>query len=321
MKVPNIYYPIAEGEATLTAATKMSRMRSDVSYRVSKIIAYGAIDLVLLALSLACLLPFVVVVSASLSTENSLVNKGYVLLPQEFNTLAYQYLLVDSAQVLQSYLVSAAITVIGAPLGLLIMALVAYAMTRKHFQYRKIVAFYIFFTMLFSGGLVPSYILITQYLKLKDTLAVLIAPSLVVGAWVLILRTYFRDLPEELLDAARIDGCGEWRTFFQIVMPLSTPGLATVGLFSMLMYWNDWFTPLLYIETPRLFPIQYLLYTIVNNMDFLDRVSQQAGMRVDPPRIPARMAMVVLAIGPILLAYPFVQRYFVRGIRVGSLKE
>lgn len=299
----------------------VAKSHSVTQYRLTNWITHGLINAVLLLISLACLLPFVVVLAASFSTENSLVNQGYGLLPKEFNTLAYQYLLVDSAQVFQSYLISVIATGIGAPLGLLIMALVAYAMTRRHFQYRKLVAFYIFFTMLFSGGLVPSYILITQYLRFKDTLAVLIVPSLVVGAWVLILRTYFRDLPEELLDAAKIDGAGEWRTFFQIVVPLSTPGLATVGLFSMLMYWNDWFTPLLYIEKPLLYPIQYLLYTIVNNMDFLDLLSQQAGMRVDPPRIPARMAMVVLAIGPILLAYPFVQRYFVRGIRVGSLKE
>jgi len=303
------------------STTKKPKIRSDAWYRMTNLMASGVINIILLTISLACLLPFVVVLSASFSTENSIVNQGYTLLPKEFNTLAYQYLLVDSAQVFQSYLISLIVTLIGAPLSLLIMALVAYAMTRKQFQYRKAVAFYIFFTMLFSGGLVPSYILITQYLQLKDTLAVMIVPSLVVGAWVLILRTYFRDLPEELLDAARIDGCGEWRTFFQIVVPLSTPGLATVGLFSVLMYWNDWFTPLLYIEKAMLYPIQYLLYTIVNNMDFLDLLSQQAGMRVDPPRIPARMAMVVLAIGPILLVYPFVQRYFVRGIRVGSLKE
>jgi len=306
---------------SFTRATQGAKIRSNAWYRTTDWLSHLAINTTLLLISIACLLPFLVVVSASLSTENSLVNTGYTLLPQEFNTLAYQYLLVDSAQVLNSYLISLLVTGIGAPLSLLIMALVAYAMTRKHFQYRKAVAFYIFFTMLFSGGLVPSYILITQYLKLKDTVPVLILPALVVGGWVLILRTYFRDLPEELLDAARIDGAGEWRTFFQIVVPLSTPGLATVGLFSALMYWNDWFTPLLYIEKAALFPIQYLLYTIVNNMDFLDLLSQQAGMRVDPPRIPARMAMVVLAIGPILLAYPFVQRYFIRGIRVGSLKE
>jgi putative aldouronate transport system permease protein len=276
---------------------------------------------VLIAISVACLIPFIVVLAASFSSERSLVEQGYSIIPREFNTSAYRYLLVDSAQVFQSYLVSLIITVVGSILGLLIMALVAYAMSRRHFKYRKVVAFYIFFTMLFSGGLVPSYILISQYLRLRDTIAVMIVPYLAVGGWILILRTYFRDLPEELLDASKIDGCGEWRTFFQIVVPLSTPGLATIGLFAMLAYWNDWFTPLLYIEDPGLYPIQYLLYTIVNNMEFMDRLSQQAGLRVDPPRIPARMAMVALAVGPILLAYPFVQRYFVRGIRLGSLKE
>ncbi len=279
------------------------------------------LNVVLTLISVACLLPFIVVLAASVSSEKALVTVGYSVVPMDFSLSAYRYLLVDSAQVFQSYLISLVVTGIGSPVGLLVMALVAYAMSRKQFKYRKAVAFYIFFTMLFSGGLVPSYILVTQILKLKDTITVLIVPYLAVGGWILILRTYFRDLPEELLDAARIDGCGEWRTFFTIVIPLSTPGLATIGLFAMLAYWNDWFTPLLYIEKPLYYPIQYLLYTVVNNMQFLDVLSQQAGLRVDPPRIPARMAMVALSVGPILLAYPFVQRYFVRGIRLGSLKE
>lgn len=294
---------------------------SDTWYKLTGLIGRIVLNVVLVTISVACLLPFIVVLAASFSSEKALVTQGYTIFPMEFNTLAYRYLLVDSEQVMQSYLISLVVTAIGSPLGLLIMALVAYAMSRKHFKYRKAVAFYIFFTMLFSGGLVPSYILVTQILKLKDTIAILIVPYLAVGGWILILRTYFRDLPEELLDAARIDGCGEWRTFFTIVIPLSTPGLATIGLFAMLAYWNDWFTPLLYIEQPKLYPIQYLLYTIVNNMQFMDLLSQQAGLRVDPPRIPARMAMVALSVGPILLAYPFVQRYFVRGIRLGSLKE
>ncbi len=303
---------------TSKAAIKTS---SDAWYKVTDFLARVGINAVLILIGVACLVPFVVVIAASFSSERALVNEGYALLPKEFNTDAYRYLLVDSSQVFQSYLVSLVTTTTGAVLGLLMMSLAAYAMSRRTFQYRKLLAFYIFFTMLFSGGLVPSYILVTQYLKLKDTIAILVVPYLAVGGWILILRAYFRDLPEELLDAARIDGCGEWRTFFQVVVPLSTPGLATIGLFAMLAYWNDWFTPLLYIEKPNLYPIQYLLYTIVNNMQFMDLLSQQAGMRVDPPRIPARMAMVVLTVGPILLAYPFVQRYFVRGIRLGSVKE
>jgi len=303
---------------TSKAAIKTS---SDTWYKVTDFLARVGINAVLILIGVACLVPFAVVIAASFSSERALVNEGYALLPKEFNTDAYRYLLVDSSQVFQSYLVSLVVTTTGAVLGLLMMSLAAYAMSRRTFQYRKLLAFYIFFTMLFSGGLVPSYILVTQYLKLKDTIAILVVPYLAVGGWILILRAYFRDLPEELLDAARIDGCGEWRTFFQVVVPLSTPGLATIGLFAMLAYWNDWFTPLLYIEKPYLYPIQYLLYTIVNNMQFMDLLSQQAGMRVDPPRIPARMAMVVLTVGPILLAYPFVQRYFVRGIRLGSVKE
>jgi len=294
--------------------------RSRRWYKVTDLLGTFGINTILIAISLACLIPFLVVIAASLSSERSLVEHGYSLLPREFNTAAYRYLLVDSTQVLRSYFVSVVVTTLGSGLGLLIMALVAYALSRRQFALRQPIAFYIFFTMLFSGGLVPSYILITQYLKLRDTLWVLFVPRLVVGGWVLILRTYFMDLPEELLDAARIDGCGEWRTFFQIVTPLSTPGLATIGLFAMLSFWNDWFTPLLYIEKASLFPIQYLLYIIINSLEFLDIQAQMAGFTVQPPRIPARMAMVVLAIGPILLAYPFVQRYFVRGIRVGSLK-
>ncbi len=298
----------------------MGKRRGPSKYRLMRLLSSAAINLALGTIAAVCLIPFWVVIAASFSSERALVESGYSLVPRGFNTLAYRYLLVDSAQVLRSYGVSVTVTLVGTALGLFVMALLAYAISRRTFKLRRALAFYVFFTMLFSGGLVPSYILITQYLRLRDTLWVLFVPHLVIPGWVLILRTYFLDLPEELLEAARIDGCGEWRMFFQIVVPLSTPGLATIGLFAMLMFWNDWFTPLLYIEDQRFYPIQYLLYTIVNNMDFLDRLSQQAGIRVEPPRIPARMVMVVLAIGPILLAYPFVQRYFIQGIRVGSLK-
>jgi putative aldouronate transport system permease protein len=298
----------------------LGKRRGPSKYRLMRLLSSAAINLALGTIAAVCLIPFWVVIAASFSSERALVESGYSLVPRGFNTLAYRYLLVDSAQVLRSYGVSVTVTLVGTALGLFVMALLAYAISRRTFKLRRALAFYVFFTMLFSGGLVPSYILITQYLRLRDTLWVLFVPHLVIPGWVLILRTYFLDLPEELLEAARIDGCGEWRMFFQIVVPLSTPGLATIGLFAMLMFWNDWFTPLLYIEDQRFYPIQYLLYTIVNNMDFLDRLSQQAGIRVEPPRIPARMAMVVLAIGPILLAYPFVQRYFIQGIRVGSLK-
>jgi putative aldouronate transport system permease protein len=205
---------------------------------------------------------------------------------------------------------------------MLIMALMAYAISRRTFQLRQAIAFYIFFTMLFSGGLVPFYILVTQYLHLKNTLWALILPGLMSGWWVLVLRTFFQDIPEELLDAAKIDGAGEWRIFFQIAVPLSTPGLATIALFTMLGFWNDFYSALLFIDKEALYPIQYLLWVILQSAEWLQKTEQAqlSGARTQVPMLPMRMAMAVLAIGPIAFGYLFVQKYLVRGIRLGSLK-
>ena len=282
----------------------------------------ATLNLALLAFSLFCLVPFLVVISASLSTEDAISKYGYTLLPKEFSALAYRIIFADASRVLRSYGVSIVVTVVGSALSMVVMSLMAYALSRRQFQLRKAVSFYIFFTMLFSGGLVPSYILITQYLHLKDKLWVLILPGLVSGWYVLVLRTFFQDIPEELLDAAKIDGAGEWRMFFQMAVPLSTPGLATVGLFTMLGYWNNFYTALLYMDRQDLYPIQYLLWVILQSAEWLQR-TEQAQMMSDAvrvPMLPMRMAMVALAIGPIAFGYLFVQKYFIRGIRLGSLK-
>ncbi len=199
------------------------------------------------------------------------------------------------------------------------MALFAYALSRPEFTYRKPLAFFIFFTMLFNGGLVPFYILVTQYLHLKNTIWVLIVPAFVVPWYVLLLRTYMVQLPSELFDAARIDGASEWRTFFQIAVPLSTPALATVGLFMILNFWNDWWLPLLFIDDPNLRPLQYMLYAILTNAQALAANPQTTG--VSTPIATVRMAMVVLATGPALLAFLLVQRFFIRGLTVGAIKS
>jgi putative aldouronate transport system permease protein len=214
--------------------------------------------------------------------------------------------------------VSISVTLAGSLLALFFMSLLAFVLSRPQFKYRKPLSFFVFFTMLFSGGLVPWYILIARYLHLKDTLLVLFLPYLVIPWFVLILRTNFAQLPEELFDAARIDGSGEWRIFIQFVVPLSTPVLATVGLFCVLIFWNDWWLALLYIDNHNLFPLQYLLHVITTNIDFLSANPQTTGLIM--PVMPARMAMAVLAIGPIALAFPLVQRYFVRGITLGAFK-
>ena len=302
--------------------TVLARAHSGRWYVVMGFLGRLLLNLVLLAFSLFCLIPFLVVVSASFSTEEAIAQYGYTLFPKQFSTLAYQAVFVQADRVLRSYGISALVTVVGTSLSMVIMSLMAYALSRRQFRLRNMVSFYIFFTMLFSGGLVPSYILITQYLHLKDKLWVLILPGLVSGWYVLVLRTFFQDIPEELLDAAKIDGAGEWRIFFQIAVPLCTPGLATVALFTMLGYWNDFYTALLYIDTPKLYPIQYLLWVILQSAEWLQKIeqAQSMSMSIRVPVLPMRMAMAVLAIGPIAFGYLFVQKYFIRGIRLGSLK-
>jgi putative aldouronate transport system permease protein len=294
-------------------------------YVVAGIISRALVNLALFLFSVACLVPFLIVISASFSSERAISDYGYTLFPKEISLSAYRFIFSDTAVVLRSYGVSIVVTIVGSVLSMLVMSLMAYALSRKRFQLRQPIAFYIFFTMLFSGGLVPSYILITRYLQLRDTLWVLIVPGLVSGWNVLVLRTFFQDIPDELLDAARIDGAGEWRTFFQIAIPLTTPGLATIALFTMLAYWNDFYTALLYIETSALYPIQYLLYVVLVRSEFLMKAQQAqaatAGSAVTlVPVLPLRMAMAVLAMGPIAFGYLFVQKYFIRGIRLGSIK-
>jgi putative aldouronate transport system permease protein len=198
------------------------------------------------------------------------------------------------------------------------MSLLAYVLSRQRFKFRRQLSFYVFFTMLFNGGLVPWYIWLTQYLHLKDRVEALILPYLIVPWYILLLRTYFAQLPEELLDSARVDGAGEWRIFFQFVVPLSTPALATVGLFCILMYWNDWWLALLFINNRDLQPLQYMLYAILTQAQAIAANPMTTGMPL--PIATVRMAMSVLATGPAAVAFLLLQRYFIRGITVGALK-
>jgi putative aldouronate transport system permease protein len=297
---------------TVTSRPRFNR------YRARALVGRSLVHLALLLFSLVCLIPMVLIVSISLSSERAVAINGFSLLPQEFTTYAYEYVLKVPAQLLRAYGVTALITVVGTSVGLLTASMLAYVISRRDFALRGPLSFYVFFTMLFSGGLIPTYILVTRYLHLKDNLLALILPYLVVPYLVLILRTYFSQLPHEIMEAATMDGAGEWRTFFQIVVPLSTPSLATVGLFYLLMYWNDWFLALLYIDNQNLVPLQYLLYKLMANIAFLASNPQTTGVSI--PIQPARMSMAVLAAGPAVFAFLLVQRYFVRGIVIGSLK-
>ncbi len=300
---------------TVTTSRQQTPMNR---YRLQAFLGRFAVHAVLTVVGLTCLIPLILVVSISLSDELRLAKEGYRLLPVGFTTFAYEYILQQPGQILRSYGVTAFVTAFGTIAGLLVCSLLAWPLARKDFRLRGPLSFYVFFTLLFNGGMVPFYILVTRYLGLKDNIFVLILPYMVTAWYVLIIRTSFAQLPTELLDAARIDGAGEWRVFFQIVVPLSKPVLATIGLFFVLRYWNDWFLALLFIDDSSMYPLQYLLYVLMANINFMAANPQTTGMPI--PTLSARMAMAVLAFGPALFSFLLLQKYFVRGITIGGLK-
>ncbi|MFD2611268.1 carbohydrate ABC transporter permease [Paenibacillus gansuensis] len=274
--------------------------------------------LVLFAFSIACILPLFIVLSASFSSSAALNEHGFSVFPRGFTTEAYDYIIGQPKVLLRAYGVTIFITFIGTVLSVFMNALLAYPLSRKDFMFRNPLTFYIFFTMLFNGGLVPSYILISRYLHLKDTIWVLIVPLLVNAWYVIIMRTFFKDLPDELVEAAKMEGASEIGIFLRIILPLSTPVLGTIGLFCTLSFWNDWFMALLYIESEHLKPLQLLLYNIQSAISALQ--FKPLNVEVSPPAMTIRMATVVVTTGPLVFCYLFFQKYFVRGLTFGAVK-
>lgn len=283
--------------------------------------------ILLILFTLSCIFPFIFVIVISLTDEKALQLNGYELLPAQWSTDAYQYLIQDGGQLLRSLGVTIMITVIGTLITVFMTGTYAYVLSRASFPYRKFFTFYLFFTMLFAGGMVPSYLVMTKMLGLKNTIWALILPLAFSPYNVIILRTFFKkSIPESIIESAKMDGCSEFRVFFQIVLPLAIPGVATIGLFSSLGYWNDWFNALLYIDTNKLIPLQYLLMKIQNSMEFLANnnditLAQQQAIQNSLPQESTRMAMVVVATLPIAIVYPFFQKYFVQGLMIGGVKE
>lgn len=283
------------------------------------------IHIIFVLLSLACIVPLLLVVGISFTEERSLMVDGYHFLPKVFSLDSYRYVFSGATSVLRAYGVTILVTVIGTGLHLLITSMLAYALTREEVTYREKLSLFVYIPVLFSGGLVPYYMLMTKYLNLKNTIWVLILVNLVSAVNVLIMKNFFRSIPTSLIESARIDGSGEFRTFFTIVLPLSTPSLATIGLFVAIAYWNDWMTCSLYIETPKLYTLQFLLQSLMNNIGYLQS-NAQASQSIERamgmlPSEGARMATCVLAIGPIILLYPFLQKYFEKGLTIGAVKE
>ncbi|MFB5265304.1 carbohydrate ABC transporter permease [Paenibacillus enshidis] len=273
-----------------------------------------------------CVFPFLFVVIISLTDEKVLARDGYRLIPAEWSFAAYEFVWQSGDALLRAYGVTILVTVLGTIISLMLMSLYAYAISRKSFRYRRFFSVFAILTMLFNGGMIPTYMVVSQLLGLKDTLWALILPLAMNAFYIMILRTFYStSVPDALIESGKIDGAGEFYIFLKIVVPLSLPGLATIGLFSTLGYWNDWFNALLYIDNPKLVPLQSMLMRIESSIQFLQQNSAGSAMSLQAlqsiPQDTSRMAMVVLATLPIIFAYPFFQRYFVQGLTVGAVKE
>jgi len=306
----------------------VARKKSSINELTQISKGWNALFVVILFLvALLVIIPMLLVIVISFSSEMSIADKGYSFFPNEWTLEGYQYLLKTGDQLWASYKITIIHSTLGTLISLSVMSLYAYVIAQKSFRYKNHFTWFLFFTMLFGGGLVPSYILNVRYLRIDDSLWIFLLPGMVNAYYTIILRTFINTtIPDSLFEAARIDGAGHFRVFTTIVMPLYKAGIATVGLFNMVSRWNNWFTGMLYIRNPDLVPLQTLLTKLQNNIDFLKANAEIAstpdGMALlrALPDENMRMASTIAVILPILFAYPFFQRYFVQGLTVGSVK-
>lgn len=282
------------------------------------------LNIIFILLTLSCVLPFLLLIMSSFTSESALMQNGYSLFPKEFSLESYKYLAQKSSVILRGYGITVLVTLIGTSISMMMTILLGYPLSRKELPHRNFFSFYVFFTMLFNGGLVPTYMMYTQVFHIKDTIWALIFPMLLLNAfYVIMMRSFFTStIPDSLIEAARIDGAGEYRILFQVVLPLSKPMLATLALMIGLNYWNDWLNGLYYLTDSRLFSIQNILNRMIADVQFLASASSvtssASGMTL--PSIGIRMAIAVIGVIPILIVYPFFQKSFVRGIVVGGVK-
>jgi putative aldouronate transport system permease protein len=268
-----------------------------------------------------CLVPLILIVSASLTDERTLITQGIKFWPENLSFDAYRAILDRPKRVIDAYWTSIRVTFVGTALSLAVTSLAAYALSRKDLKQRNRVAFFVYFTSVFSGGLIPVYMLVSQYLQLKNTLWALILPPLTNAWFTLLLRNFMAGIPDSIRESAKIDGAGEFLIYRKLYLPLSQSGLVMVGLFVSHQYWNDWFQAMLYIDTQALQPLQYFLYSMLSSIEFAKAAAEGAiGASVSLPTESIKMAMAVIATAPILLMYPFVQGYFVRGLSIGAVK-
>lgn len=305
----------------MVSSKRSNKIKKGTDVIVLNIIAYAFLGLI----AIMCLVPFIMIVSGSFSSEEAIIQNGFSMLPQDFSLEAYKTVFKDPFVVYRAYATTIGLTIAGTAVGLLLQTMTAYVLSRKDFEWRRGFSLFFYFTTLFSGGLVPYYILITQKLNLRDSYLALLLPMVFSVYNLLIMKSYILGIPDSLIEAAKIDGCGEFRTLFKVVFPLIKPALATVGLFIALAYWNDWYNAMLYIKSDVKYPLQYFLYQKINNIEAYKKMLNTVGASsiasaVTLPTQTLKMALTIVVTGPIVLAYPIVQKYFVQGITIGSVK-
>jgi len=279
----------------------------------------------LLIFAVLCILPFILLISASLTDQSSIIADGYSFFPKDFSLAAYEYLLLRGNDIFKAYGISVFITVVGTVIGVAITLLLAYPLSRKVTPHRGLILFVVFFSILFHGGLVPTYLIYAQILDMKNTIWALIIPGLLTnGYYIMLMRVFLQGSMEPaLIESAELDGANEYQILWHIIVPLSTPVMATIGLFISIMYWNDWQNGMIYITKPELFSIQNLLQRIMQDIQFivsnLDSSNASSAME-QMPSDTVKMAIAVIGSLPILIAYPFFQKYFIKGIMFGSVK-
>lgn len=283
-----------------------------------------AVNLIFILMACASIFPFVLLVMASFTDQKAIINDGYSLLPSVFSLEAYKYMMKSSASLFRAYGITVFITIFGTAVGLAISTMLAYPLSRSDMPLRKVMSFLVFFTLLFNGGLVSTYLIYTEFFHIKNTIWALIIPGLLTnGFYILLIRTFFStSIPAAIIESAYIDGASEFKIFYRIVLPLSLPILATIGLMLGISYWNDWFNGLIFVTDSKLFSIQNMLNRMLSDIQFLQKSSMTnaAQASTNIPTDSVRMAIAVIGIVPIFCAYPFFQKFFVKGLTLGAVK-
>jgi putative aldouronate transport system permease protein len=312
---------------SMTAASQMPDIIS--TGRKKRVLALSPVanaflNLLMIIVCLLALIPIYVIVISSVTSEAALTANGYQLWPAQFSAMAYKFLFIQGSIVMTAYVNTIIATLAGTFLSVVMVGLYAYAISRDNFKFKTFFTFFAFFTMLFGGGLVAYYMVTRQVLQIQNSLWALFLPSAFSPFWVIVMRTFYKaNVPNEVIESARMDGASEWRTLLQIVLPLSIPGLATVALFSAIGIWNNFFNCLLLVDEAKYYSLQFTIYTTLNNIRFLLENADKMGGLVNISTLPSqtfRMAMAVVTVGPIIFAYPFFQRYFIQGLTIGAVK-